>query len=177
MKRFSDFLVSLILIFIFLPVMIIISIIIKLDSKGPIIYASYRIGKGGKPFRYFKFRSMYVGSEKVTRFGIFIRRWHLDELPELFLVLTGHMSLVGPRPWPTVKRNHKAYYESLRVKPGMTGPAQINRHKENTIENVIILNHWYADNSGFLTDAQIIIKTPLAIMQQKEGVTETVTII
>jgi len=177
MKRFSDFLVSLILIIMLLPIMIVISIIIKFDSKGPIIYVSYRIGKGGKPFRYFKFRSMFVGSEKVTRFGIFIRRWHLDELPELFLVLTGSMSLVGPRPWPAVKRNRKAYYQSLRVKPGMTGPAQINRHKENTIENVIILNHWYADNSGFLTDAQIIIKTPLAIMQQKNGVTETITII
>lgn len=167
-----------------LPLMIIVGLIIKIDSPGPIIYCrkksgfiNYRIGKNGKPFYYFKFRSMYVGLEKVTRFGVFIRRWHLDELPELFLVLRGSMSLVGPRPWQRVERNYKDYYNSLRVRPGMTGSAQINRNEENTIENAIEINHWYARNLCFLTDLRIILKTPLAIIRQKNGATETIKVL
>lgn len=186
MKRLSDFLISLILIVILLPLMLMIGITIKLDSRGPIFYShkkngfpTYRIGKKMKPFYYFKFRSMFVGTEKVTNFGIFIRRWHLDELPELFLVLIGSMSLVGPRPLPqgTIKRSVNSYYNSLRVKPGITGPFQIHCFETITIEEMIYQNNWYAKNQGFLTDLIIIFKTPFAILKRRGGAKETFKIL
>ena len=188
MKRLSDIIVSLTLILIFLPLMVLISIIIKLSSPGPIFYTrknkmtpSYRLGKGAKPFFYFKFRSMFVESECVTKFGAFIRRWHLDELPELFLVFTGRMSLVGPRPWlrTSVKKpeNKKKYYASLKTKPGITGPFQINRKEKNSIDYVISLNNWYAENQGFKTDVKIILKTIPAIIKQRVGIRQTLTLL
>lgn len=182
MKRLADIVISLTLIMILWPLMLIIGLIIKVDSSGPILYSRkkngfpyYRVGKGAKLFHYFKFRSMYINTETVTKFGYFIRRWHLDELPELFLVLIGHMSLVGPRPLSRgrVNRHIKCYYESLKVKPGITGPIQINRNKKNTIEDIIISNNWYANHLCFLTDLIIILKTPLAIIKQKEGASGT----
>lgn len=185
MKRLSDILVSLILIVILLPIMLLIGIIIKIDSTGPIFYCrkkngqrTYRIGKNAKPFYYFKFRSMINGTEEVSNFGSFIRRWHLDELPELFLVLIGHMSLVGPRPIfrNSIIRNRKAYLESLKVRPGITGPFQINRG-DHSMEHMINLNNWYADHAGFITDLIIIIKTPLVIIKQKFGVNKTFSIL
>lgn len=182
MKRLADIVISVTLIIILCPLMLIIGIMIKVDSSGPIFYSrkkngfpDYRLGERAKLFYYFKFRSMYVNTETVTKFGYFIRRWHLDELPELFLVLTGYMSLVGPRPLSRscIKRNPKSYYESLKVKPGITGPLQVNRHQNNTIEDVIVLNNWYANHLCFLTDLIIILKTPLAIIKQKEGANGT----
>ncbi|MFZ2309940.1 MAG: sugar transferase [Patescibacteria group bacterium] len=186
MKRLADIVISVTLIVILWPLMLIIGLMIKIDSSGPIFYShkkngqpDYRLGKGAKLFYYFKFRSMYVNTETVTKFGYFIRRWHLDELPELFLVLIGNMSLVGPRPLPRgrVRRNIKCYYESLKAKPGITGPIQINRNKNNTIEDVIIFNNWYADHLCFLTDLIIILKTPLAIIKQKEGASSTLSML
>lgn len=185
MKRLFDITVAFMLIIISWPLMLVVGIIIKIDSPGPIFYCrknngfiNYRIGKEAKPFYYFKFRSMFIDDEKVTNFGVFIRRWHFDELPELFLVLTGSMSLVGPRPRTknSIIRSHDSYYKSLRVKPGMTGPFQISRHN-NTIEEVIYLNNWYSDNCCFIKDLIIILKTPLAILRQKEGAKETLKLI
>ena len=186
MKRSADFLISLMLITALLPFMIIIGIIIKIDSPGPIFYCrkknglpAHRLGKKTKLFYYFKFRSMFVGTEKVTKFGFFIRRWHIDELPELFLVLIGSMSLVGPRPLPrgSINRNLQSYYASLKSKPGITGPFQINQCKNNTVEEIIRINNWYFKNQGFLTDLIIILKTPLAIIKRKGGVKETFKIL
>ena len=186
MKRLADFLISLILIVILLPLMIIIGITITFDSPGPIFYhrkknsfPAYRIGKKTKLFYYFKFRSMFVDTEIVTEVGTFIRRWHLDELPELFLVLIGSMSLVGPRPLTrdVITRNPRSYYESLKTKPGMTGPSQINRYRGKTIEELIDLNNWYTKNQGFLTDLIIIFKTPFAILKQNEGTKKTLKIL
>lgn len=177
-KRFLGFIFSLTLIVILLPLFILIAIGIKLDSRGPIFYNCQRIGKYGKPFHYFKFRSMYVGTTEVTNFGLFIRRWHLDELPELFLVLIGRLSLVGPRPMPLdfITRKHKDYYDSLKVKPGMTGLFQIRRNRRRNIEHIIFLNNWYADKKCFLIDFHILRKTPKAILKQKDGTDESVKI-
>jgi lipopolysaccharide/colanic/teichoic acid biosynthesis glycosyltransferase len=168
--------------------MIIVGIIIKLDSPGPIFYYQnkkgkrvYRLGKNSKPFPYFKFRSMYVGSEEATKFGCFIRRWHLDELPELLLVLNGSMSLVGPRPWTRdflIKiENKKKFYDSMKAKPGITGPFQISRKEKSSIDYVIFLNNWYAENQGFITDTKIILKTIPAIMKQKVGIHKTLLVL
>jgi lipopolysaccharide/colanic/teichoic acid biosynthesis glycosyltransferase len=187
MKRIADLVLSFLLIASFLPVMLVTGILIKLSSPGPIFYKRksngapvLRIGKNAKLFRYFKFRSMYVGTNQVTRIGFFIRRWHIDELPELFLVFIGKMSLVGPRPIDKsyVIRNNKAYYNSLNAKPGITGPWQIHRKGDKTIEEIIKFNRWYAKHQCFLTDLNIIIKTPIAIIRNKEcGVKETLKIL
>jgi lipopolysaccharide/colanic/teichoic acid biosynthesis glycosyltransferase len=187
MKRIADLIISFLLIVLFLPVMLITALLIKIDSPGPIFYSRksngkpvFRIGKNAKLFRYFKFRSMLVGTNKVTRIGVFIRRWHLDELPELFLVFIGKMSLVGPRPIDRcyVIRSSSAYYQSLTAKPGITGPWQIHRKSNKTIEEIIKFNRWYARHQCFLTDLNIIIKTPIAIIKNKGGgVTETTKIL
>ena len=179
MKRIIEIIVSFVLILIFLPFMFTVGMIIKLSSRGPIFYTGFRLGKNAKPFRYFKFRSMYVGSEKVTSFGLFIRRWHIDELPEFFLVLIGHMSLVGPRPLlrNSIKRDHKTYYASLKTKPGITGPYQINRQTEKTLEEIVCQNNWYAKHQNFWTDTKIILKTIPAIINQRAGTKKTVMIL
>lgn len=187
MKRIADFVLSSGLIILLLPVMILTAVLIKLDSSGPIFYSRksnglpvLRIGQNAKLFHYFKFRSMFTGTTQVTRIGLFIRRWHLDELPELFLVFIGKMSLVGPRPIDKcyVIRNNCAYYESMKAKPGITGPWQIHRKSNKTIEEIIKFNRWYARHQCLLTDLNIIIKTPLAIIINKDGgVTETLKII
>ena len=187
MKRIADLIFSSCLIIVLLPIMIITGVLIKLDSLGPIFYKQklngapvLRIGKNAKLFRYFKFRSMYIGTDEVTRIGFFIRRWHIDEVSELFLVFIGKMSLVGPRPVEKsyVIRNNKAYYNSLSSKPGITGPWQINRKSGKTIEDVIKFNRWYSKHQCFLIDFSIIIKTPIAIIKNKEcGVAETLKIL
>lgn len=141
-KRAIDIGVSLMGLVLLAPVMIIIAISIKLDSRGPVFYSSQRVGRNGKPFTMYKFRSMYVNSpvlrnpdgsmrvekhdSRVTRVGR-ILRWGFDELPQLFNVLKGDMSLIGPRPDPL---EAVAYYRTedrqrLSVRPGMTGLAQI----------------------------------------------------
>jgi len=166
--------------------MIIIGIIIKLSSPGPILYLRnryghrvYRIGKNAKPFLYFKFRSMFIDAETVTKFGCFIRRWHLDELPELFLVFIGSMSLVGPRPWSrdTVMKYKNDYYKTLQVRPGITGLFQIYRFKNNTVLEAIRLNNIYVEKCGFLMDLVIVLKTPLIILRKKGGVKSTFLIL
>jgi len=186
MKRFFDFFISLALIIVLSPLMIILSILIKLDSTGPVFHhqksngqPALRLGKNAKPFFYFKFRSMFVNTDNVTNFGAFIRRWHLDELPELFQVLIGKMSLVGPRPLEKscVKRKQLEYYQSLLTKPGMTGYMQIHRKESNCIEEHINANKWYFENKGFLTDSKILIKTPFAIMLQKSGSKKTMILL
>jgi len=177
-KRCLGFIFSLSLILILMPLLIVVAISIKLDSPGPIFYSCLRIGKYGKPFKYFKFRSMYVGTNKVTNFGRFIRRWHLDELPELFLVLIGRLSLVGPRPMPysSITREHQAYSDSLQVKPGMTGPFQVRHNRRKNIEHIIFLNNWYAKKQCFFVDFSLILKTPKAIWKQKDGTDKSVKI-
>ncbi len=147
-KRIFDFTVSLIGLILLSPFFLLIAIIIKLDSKGPVFYKQKRFGKGGKEFNLIKFRTMHVNADKygkltvgmkdprVTRVGYFLRKYKLDELPQLINVLKGDMSLVGPRPElkyrveklpPEYKR---IYYE---IKPGITCYASIEYIKENEL--------------------------------------------
>lgn len=186
MKRIFDLIISLILIIMLLPIMIIVSIGIKIDSPGPIFYCrksngvpAFRLGKDAKPFFYFKFRSMAVGTKEATRFGFFIRRWHLDELSELFLVLTGRMSLVGPRALERgcITHDHLSYYESLHNKPGVTGYMQINRKETLYIKDHIEANNLYFKNQSLMTDIIILIKTPACIWRQKCGAKTTMPLV
>ncbi|WP_418223345.1 sugar transferase [Clostridium isatidis] len=188
-KRIFDFVISLIGIIIISPILIIVAICIKLDSKGNILFLQKRIGKDGKPFNIYKFRTMVNDAEKlgaqitvgkdsrITRVGAFLRKYKIDELPQLFNVLKGDMSLVGPR--PEVPRYVKLYTEEerrvLKVRPGITDLASIRYSDENDILgkvenpeeyyiNVIMkdklkLNLEYIEKSNIVFDIYLIIKT------------------
>lgn len=147
MIRFLDFIFSLIGIVVLLPLFFIISLLIKLDSKGSLVYSQSRVGKNNKDFFVYKFRTMYVNSDKlglltvggrdarITTVGYYLRKYKVDELPQLFNVLIGNMSLVGPR--PEVRKYVEKYSEEqkkiLLVKPGITDWASIIYKDENTI--------------------------------------------
>jgi len=188
-KRIFDFFSSLIGIFLFLPFYFIIGILIKIEDKGPILYKSRRIGQNFKPFFLLKFRSMIVNAEKIgplitkdkdsriTKIGKFLRKTKLDEFPQLFNVLKGEMSIVGPRPMVEehVKVFKKEYEEILKIKPGLTDYATIRfineeeilngsqNFKEEYYQNIlprkVELNRKYLREIGFLTDLKLIFIT------------------
>ena len=195
-KRLFDFLVSLFGLIIFSPLFLIISILIKIDSEGPVFYRGERIGKNGKPFRIFKFRTMVKDAEKLggpstsaddprlTKIGKILRKYKLDELPQLINVLKGEMSLVGPRP------EVKMYIDMLKpeerekilsIKPGMTDLASLwDFHEEEIlkgsedpektyIEKIrpkkIQLQLEYVKNRSFLLDLKIILKTLIRLIK------------
>jgi lipopolysaccharide/colanic/teichoic acid biosynthesis glycosyltransferase len=183
-KRLLDIFIASTLLILSLPIMIIVAIAIKLDSPGPILYyyrdykrrlPVYRIGKNGKPFRYFKFRTMYhypdsMKKEIVTPVGYFLRRWHLDELPEFIIVLNGKMSLVGPRPMSKkdFRKYPNALYEVLKVTPGITGIAQTTGYRKFSPEEKIAVNLRYINDWSLAKDLMIILKTPLAIVAHRK---------
>jgi lipopolysaccharide/colanic/teichoic acid biosynthesis glycosyltransferase len=151
-----------------------IAIAIKLESRGPVFYRQERIGRDGRAFRIFKFRSMVVGAEKqgagvrvaeddsrVTRVGRLLRRTSLDELPQLLNVLRGEMSIVGPR--PTLRCQVEQYDESqrrrLRVKPGITGWAQIQGRCAISWDQRIPLDIEYVERMGFGMDLRVLART------------------
>jgi putative undecaprenyl-phosphate galactose phosphotransferase len=145
--RFFDFVLSLVGLVILAPIFIVLAVWIKIDSMGPVFYKQIRVGQNGKDFGLFKFRSMVVDADKkglitvggrdprITRSGYFIRKYKLDELPQLINVLVGDMSLVGPR--PEVKKYVELYTDEqqkvLSVKPGITDYASIEYMDENEI--------------------------------------------
>lgn len=147
MIRFFDFILSLVGLVVLAPIFIVLAIWIKIDSKGPVFYKQVRVGQNGIDFGLFKFRSMVVDADKkglitvggrdprITRSGYFIRKYKLDELPQLINVLLGDMSLVGPR--PEVRKYVKLYTDEqqkvLSVKPGITDYASIEYMDENEI--------------------------------------------
>jgi O-antigen biosynthesis protein WbqP len=141
MKRLFDTIIGILCLTISLPLMIIVSIAIKVDSKGPIFFKSLRVGQYGKEFNMFKFRTMFEGTrieetkkiknvnKKITKIGTFLRKSSLDELPQLFNVLSGKMSIVGPRPALKTQKfiiKKRAHFKINNIKPGITGLAQIN---------------------------------------------------
>lgn len=193
LKRFIDFSLALIaLIILFIPLLI-VAIAIKIDSKGPIIFKQDRLGKNGKVFKIWKFRSMCVGAEKqgsgvysfkgdnrVTRMGRIIRITSIDELPQLINILKGDMALIGPRPaltyhpWPYEKytEHQKHMFDVL---PGVTGWAQVNGRKEVPWPQRIELNVWYAQNMSLWLDLKIFFMTifKVIINANNENINET----
>lgn len=188
-KRFLDVLLSGTLLIVLSPIMLIVAVAIKLDSKGEIIFKQNRLTKDGKVFRMYKFRSMcqnaqnmgtgiknYANDFRVTRVGKFIRKTSLDELPQLVNVFKGDMSLVGPR--PPVELLSLGNYEELpakykkrfRVKSGITGLAQVNGRNELPWDEKIIYDNEYVDRlskEGILIDLKIILKTFRVVFAQK----------
>lgn len=194
-KRLIDFILSFLVIIILLPALVIISIFILIDDGFPIIYAQERIGKNWKKFKILKFRTMIKNADKVglgitseddnriLKSGKFLRKFKLDELPQLFNVLMGEMSLVGPRPEidKYVSMFKQDYDTILKIKPGLTDYASIeyrnesvildnSSNKEKTYVEKILpeklaLNKKYIEDYNFFTDIKILIYTIIAIFK------------
>jgi lipopolysaccharide/colanic/teichoic acid biosynthesis glycosyltransferase len=175
---------SLALLFLALP-MALIALWVKLDSPGPAFFRQERIGKDGKAFTIWKFRTMVDGAAsrglgvtvarddaRITRAGRILRNLSLDELPQLINVLLGDMSLVGPR--PTLRYQIEAYTEEQRrrldVRPGMTSWAAVNGRNSLTWEERIALDLWYVRHRSFWLDAAILLKTLWVAFLSREGV-------
>lgn len=185
LKRLVDIAGSLALILITLPIMIAVAIGVRLSSPGPILFKQKRVGKMGKIFTMYKFRSMVVNNEqnlkwttdtdtRKTKFGNFIRKTSIDELPQLFNVLFGSMSLVGPRPEIPVFVEHfkeiiPLYMVKHYVKPGMTGLAQVKGLRGDTsVVDRIHEDIEYIENWSMLLDIQILLQTPLKAINKNE---------
>lgn len=172
-KRVFDVAASLILLVALSPLLLALALAVKLSSKGPIFFVQKRVGQGGRRFRFFKFRSMYVDTPvyaitpqsgkdpRITPIGRFLRRSSLDELPQLFNVLVGDMSLVGPRPEMPfiVDQYNDLHRQRLNVKPGITGLWQISADRRIAIHENMDYDMYYINNQSFLLDLVILAKT------------------
>lgn len=171
MKRIFDFFVSLLALILLAPVIIILALLISINLGTPILFTQLRPGLHGKPFKMIKFRSMTNQSDakgellpdhvRLTKFGRLLRSSSLDELPELFNVLKGDMSLVGPRPLliEYLPLYSKEQYRRHETRPGITGWAQINGRNAISWEEKFKLDVWYVDNQSLWLDMKIIILT------------------
>ena len=182
MKRLFDIAVSAVLLAVLMPCLILISVLIRRDSPGRAIFCQTRIGRGGRPFTMFKFRTMVenaaqLGSHstasddpRITGIGGFLRRTSLDELPQLANVLLGHMSLVGPRPEVPIQRemySEDEWQQRHRVRPGITGLAQAKLRSAATPEQRKELDLSYAQNANLILDLKILVWT---VTQLRRGV-------
>ncbi len=187
-KRLLDIVVSLIAMVLFAPIFLITAILIKLDSPGPVFYKQERVGKNGRLFNVYKFRSMVRDAEKltgpvwagkkdprITRVGRVIRKMRIDEFPQIINVLNGHMSLVGPRPErpffvEQLKKEYPFYSRRLLVKPGITGWAQVKGKYDTTIEEVktkLEFDLYYIENISLQLDIRIIVFTVFVMLRFK----------
>lgn len=187
-KRFIDFIIGLIALPFVLLIVIIMAPIIYCNDPGPIFYNAKRLGKGGKFFKMYKFRSMYVNSPdirnkdgstfngdsdpRVTKVGRFMRKTSIDEIPQLLNVLLGDMSLIGPRPTVSsqllnlndlddIKRKH------YMVRPGVTGYSQAYFRNSISQDEKFINDAYYVDNLSFALDVKILIQTVLSVLKKE----------
>jgi len=194
-KRFFDILIALLGLIIAAIPMLFIAIAIKLNSKGPVIFKQERVGKKGKVFKIYKFRSMCVGAEqtgsgvysgkgdaRVTKVGKILRATSLDELPQFFNLLKGDMSLVGPRPpltyhpwsWDKYTEEQKRMFE---VRPGITGWAQVNGRKDVEWNKRIKLNVWYVDHVSLWLDIKILFMTVFKVFSNADNENTGATVV
>jgi len=189
-KRFLDIFASILLLLLAFPIFLLIALAIRLTSKGPVLYKSSRVGLGGQEFGFIKFRSMYLDADRrlselaelnekdgpifkmkndprVTKVGRFLRKYSLDELPQLFHVLTGQMSLVGPR--PPLPHEVRCYDDRcmvrLSVKPGITCFWQVMGRSSLTFDEWMELDRRYVEEMSFWTDLEILLRTPQAVLR------------
>jgi lipopolysaccharide/colanic/teichoic acid biosynthesis glycosyltransferase len=181
LKRGLDFFVSLAALIILWPILVVTVIAIRLSSKGPAIFKQQRAGKNGKPFVFYKFRTMEVDVDpfgpspksgkdpRLTKVGKILREYSLDELPQLFNILRGDMSVVGPRPLylSQVPEWSERQKKRLLVKPGLTGLAQISGRGEITREEKLELDVKYVETARFLADMRIILATIAHVFSRK----------
>lgn len=184
-KRIIDIVVSLIGVIILSPLLLITMIAIKLESKGPVIFKQKRLGRNGKAFEIYKFRSMCVGAEKggvysskgdarVTKVGSFIRATSIDEFPQFINIIKGDMSLIGPRPtltyhpWKLEEYSEKQK-RRFHVRPGVTGWAQINGRKEVEWNRRIEYDVEYVENFSIMFDMKIFLKTIFKVLKMENN--------
>ncbi|MBC2161092.1 sugar transferase [Listeria booriae] len=201
MKRLLDIVLSIIGIIIALPIMLVVGLCIKWEDRGPVLFIQTRTGKEGQPFSIYKFRSMKVRNEEalkeehvyewesgvpdtfvfkqtdevdpnVTKVGAFIRKTSLDELPQLFNVLLGNMSMIGPRPEiPAITTHYNAQQKQrLLVKPGITGWAQVNGRSDVTNGEKMAMDYYYIKNQSIALDLAILWKTIQVVLTSKGAV-------
>ena len=194
-KRIFDFVIALFGLMIAAVPMLFIALLIKLDSKGPVLFKQVRIGRNGKEYNILKFRSMCVGAEKqgsgvysgkgdarVTPIGKIIRATSIDELPQFINILKGEMSFVGPRPPLTYHPWDYSEYSDFQlrmfeVRPGITGWAQINGRKSVEWNQRIKFNVWYVDNVSFKLDFKIFFLTIFKVFTNADNENNGATVV
>ena len=184
-KRLIDSVLALIALICLSPILLITAILIKVDSRGTVLFKQDRIGLNGKVFKIYKFRSMCIGAEKsgvysdkkdsrVTRVGRIIRATSIDELPQLINILKGDMALIGPRPpltyhpW-TYDKYTEEQKRMFEVRPGITGWAQVHGRKDVEWNKRIELNVWYVDNLSFALDVKIFFVTIFKVLSNADN--------
>lgn len=180
MKRFFDILTATLFLVGLSPILGLIAIAIRMDDGGPVLFVQDRVGQGGRLFRCYKFRTMIVGAEKqgtdvtrddarITRVGKWLRLWTFDEIPQLWNVFVGDMSIVGPRPWIPAEATHCKPEERRRfsVRPGMAGWAWIHGRNELPWDERIELDLWYVDHWSLSLDAKILAQAFILALRRK----------
>ncbi len=186
-KRFMDFLLSFVGLIVLIPIFLILMILIKIDSRGPIFFKQKRVGKNKKLFNIYKFRTMRIDTPKdtpthmlenpdqwITKMGKFLRKTSLDELPQIFNILKGQMSIVGPRPalWnqdDLILERDK--YKANNIYPGLTGYAQIKGRDELPIDKKAELDGYYVKHMGLMLDIKVFFGTIFSVFKS-DGVVE-----
>ncbi len=194
-KRILDFSVALIAAIILSPLMAITAIAVKVESKGPAVFKQDRLGLNAKVFKIYKFRSMCQGAEhtgtgvysgaddiRVTKVGKIIRATSIDELPQLFNIIKGDMSFIGPRPPLTyhpwdISEYTEEQLHMFDVRPGISGWAQINGRKDVEWHKRIELNCWYVDNMSLWLDIKILFTTFLKVLKNEDNVNIGATLV
>ena len=183
-KKIIDFIISLIALIILSPLFLFISILIKLDSKGQVFFKQERLGKNGKIFKIWKFRTMIENAEniglglasaendfRITKIGKFLRKWTLDELPQLINIIKGEMSLVGPRPLPKYQNQdsllNELWQKRLLAKPGLICLVDIKGRGLVSWEKRLEYDAWYVDNWSLWLDFKILILGFFAVLSRK----------
>jgi len=189
LKRLLDLALAVPMFVVLSPLLLAVAVLIKLDSKGPALFRQSRLGLNGRAFGILKFRTMNViedgdavvqaerNDARITRLGAFLRASSIDELPQLLNVILGDMSLVGPRPHAIAHDIHYAslipeYTQRQRVKPGITGWAQVNGYRGGTptldlMQSRVDLDIWYADHASVALDLLILARTPIELLRNR----------
>ena len=187
LKRLMDISVSALGLILAAPLLFFLGLMIRWDSKGPALYSQERVGQYGRRFRLYKFRTMRIDAEiggpqwaankdpRVTRLGRFLRRSRLDEIPQLWNIFRGDMSLVGPRPEREhfinqLRKQIPLYLRRLKMKPGLTGWAQVKHHYDANLEDVktkVLFDLWYFENMSLSLDIMILLRTIMVVLTGK----------
>ncbi|MEH7351669.1 sugar transferase [Gottfriedia acidiceleris] len=183
MKRIIDLIISLMILIIFSPILLVVGVMVRFKMGSPILFTQVRPGLYGKPFNLYKFRTMVdlkdsngelLSDElRLTNFGKFLRKFSLDEFPQLINVVKGEMSLVGPRPLLMEYLSLYTKEQMLRhdVKPGITGWAQVNGRNAITWEEKFKFDNWYVENHNLIVDLKILFLTFIKVIK-KEGISQ-----